>query len=152
MPFGHVPYHTAHELTQRLNRIAGFSMRSLKFLKNNNFDLSKSFDDGCFFLGRHEEKVSRQWVHSLQTINEQPSNDNIDLSTLSTEYNNFYARARLIIEDMLIRPGQQGVSRLDSLLVYHILMHMLEYHGSNSRRPVQEPYYHTYLPHQELSS
>ncbi|KAK7744414.1 hypothetical protein SLS62_010138 [Diatrype stigma] len=113
MPYGHVPYHIAHGLTQRLDRIAGFSMSSLKFLKDNRFDLNKSFNDGCFYLGRHEEKIARQWVHSLRPRHEQPrnekaSNDDIDFSTLSTEYNSFYARARLTIEDMIVRPNRQG--------------------------------------------
>lgn len=110
MPFERLQHQTALELTRRLDRIVGISMDSLKFLKDNKFDLNKSFTDGCFFLGRHEEKAAREWAHSHPFRNEQPSSDAIDLSTLSEELSSFYARARLTIEDAVTRPNRKTVS------------------------------------------
>lgn len=98
-------------------------MRSLKFLKENQFDLSGNLNNGCFYLGRHEEEVAKEWVRSLRPSNQstdtRPSNDTIDLLTLNEEHKSFYTRARLTIQDMLERPNRKGVSEMESMLISH---------------------------------
>ncbi|KAI1476458.1 CAF1-domain-containing protein [Daldinia eschscholtzii] len=91
-------------ISRRLDRKFGFSVRAYDFLLSHKFNFIKALDNGTHYLSREERRFAMQYCFSRD-----PGNEHIDPSTLDHESQDFYERTQKLIAAFVARGSQSDV-------------------------------------------